>query len=552
MKKLTLSIIILVAGILISLNLKSQNGSLANIDQFIIDYMQTNHKPGLAACIIKGDTVFWRGNFGYAILEDSLPVSDTTLFNAFSIGKTITAVSVMQLWEDGLIELDDNVNNILPFQVDNPNFEPDSITPRFLMTHSSGIIDYNWLSYVTVGDPTMYLGDFLENYLSSGGSYYSANNFSNITPGTFNSYSYSNIGSGLNGFLVEVLTPLSFKDYADEYLLTPLGMNRSAWFLAELNVDNLAVGYDYTSGQYVPWAHYGIPFYPGMSLRSNAMELAQFVIMMLNGGQYNNSIILESSTVDSMCTLQLDFLYTGLGLRRETINCITGGKVIWGHKGGGDFGYTSEIQFCRSENIGIVYMSNTSVYAPPVTQRLLEYAAMIVISEPATQVSDSSFYANWQMAPDANGYFLDVALDENYTSFVPGYENMLVGSEPQYCVTGLNSNTEYFYRIRAVNDYDTGAYSNTINLTTLLGTGITNHNRENIRIWSTGKTIYIDVADGYGTKARCWVYSLSGQCLGSFKLIDGLNSIPLNVKRQPLCVKVSCRNKNFYKKVMVW
>lgn len=538
------------AGIFISVNLTGQNSNLANIDEFIIDQMETYNKPGLAACIIKGDSVVWRGNFGYAILEDSLVVSDTTVFGACSIGKSITAACVMQLWEDGLIDLDENINNFLPFQIDNPTFDPDSITARMLMTHTSGIRDFNLFGNLTIGDPLETLGFFLENYLSNTGIYYNNSNFNGYTPGTH--YEYCNFGSALNGYLVEVLMGAEFKDYADDNLLSPLGMNRTAWFLSGLNVENIAIGYDYSGGQYQSNPHYGHPAYPGFTLRSNAYELAQFAIMLLNHGNYSGNVILEPATVDSMTTLQLNPQIMGLGLQNTTLYCQNGQKILWGHAGCGDVGYAAELQFCPDENIGVVYMSNSSNFNDNILKRLFDYAAMIVYADSANQISDSSFYANWQTATDANGYFLDVALDEEFSNFVSGFQNYNAGADTNLHIAGLNSNTEYFYRLRAYNEYDTGAYSNTISPTTLLGTGFVSKLNTGIKVWSSDNVVYIELPQNTGLETSATLYSLTGQLLGRTILTDGINSIRMDIRKQPLIIKVNTSNKSFCKKVMMW
>ena len=550
MKKLTfITVIFLTVGIFTSLNIKSQNSNLANIDQFILDQMETYHKPGIAACIIKGDSVVWRGNFGYAILEDSLPVSDTTVFWVCSIGKSLTAACVLQLWEDGLIGLDENINNFLPFQIDNPSFDPDSITARMLMTHTSGIKDLDFYSHFTIGDPSETLGFFLENYLSNTGIYYDSNNFNGYSPGTH--YQYCNFGPGLNGYLVETLMETEFKEYAYENLLSPLGMDRSAWFLSELNIENIAIGYDYSGGQYQPNPHYGCAAYPGVSLRSNAYELAQFAMMLLNHGSYLGNAILEPATVDSMTTLQMNLQGMGLGLNKTTLYYQTGPKTIWGHSGCGGGGYAADIQFCPDENTGVIYMSNSSNYNANILKRLFDYAAMIVYADMASQISDSSFYANWQTAPDANGYLLDVALDEEFATFVFGFHNYNAGADTNKQIAGLNSNTEYFYRLRAYNEFDTGAYSNTVSLTTLLGTGLINKLNASIKVWSTDKTVFIELPQNTGLETNATLYSLTGQLLGRIILTDGINSIRMDIRKQPIIIKVNTGNKCYCKKVMV-
>jgi len=460
MRKLTFTIVTLVLALITNLSGQNQTRDLANIDEFITDYMESVHKPGLSACIIKGDSIIWRGNYGFANLENSISVTKDMLFNAYSIGKSITAASIMKLWEDDLIDLDENVNNFLPFQINNPFISNDSITPRMLMTHTSSIIDFNIFSYATVGDATMTLQYFLENYLSSGGTFYNPDNFSNNIPGTH--YQYSNTGSALNGFLAEVILNEPFKDYVADSLLDLLQMSNTTWFLNELNLDNLAYGYTY---EYVPYPQYGHPAYPGLTMKSSSEELAQYVIMLMNSGNYMGNQILEETTVDTMCSPQMNLDDMGLGLKKDTVLCANEDKIIWGHKGGSVNGFAAEIQFCPDENIGVVYMSNSNPYADEVLKKLFEYGAIMIIPKDATNISESGFTANWQEAPDAVEYYLDVSYDWMFSNYIEGYENLNVALATSYNVlTNIEPGISYFYRIRAHNGVEMGPYSTAIQI----------------------------------------------------------------------------------------
>lgn len=256
MKNLILSIAAICT--IVSSSIGQTGGSnLANIDEFILAKMGTFHVPGLSAVIIKGDSVVWNNNYGYMNLQNSIPVNDSTLFTVYSIGKSLTAACIMQLWDDGILGLDQNINDFLPFQIVNPWNSADSITARMLMSHSSSINNGNIYSYVSVGDPTIELGFFLENFLCSGGTYYSNGNYYNMQPGK--TFHYDNYGVALNGYLVEPLTGISFSQYAQDSLLARLEMDKSAWFLAELDLNNLATGYTWSGGNFTPLPHYGHP-----------------------------------------------------------------------------------------------------------------------------------------------------------------------------------------------------------------------------------------------------------------------------------------------------
>jgi CubicO group peptidase (beta-lactamase class C family) len=373
-----------------------QSSPLDAIDEFILEQMDIFHVPGLSACIIVGDSVVWNNNYGFMNLEDSIPVHDSTLFNMFSIGKSLTAACVMQLNDEQLLALDENINNFLPFQVANPHNGADSISPRMLMTHTSTINDWNLHNFVVIGDPTISLANFLEGYLSPEGSYYSPSNFYNQVPGT--NFYYDNYGIALTGYLVEPITGISFNQYAKDSLLTPLGMSKSAWFLDELPIENLAIGYTYTGGNFVPNLHLGHPAYPGTSLRSTALELSNFVIMMLNAGVFNGNNILSNEAVDSMLVVQnpnwgFSYGLTGLGLfERDDY----GDRIVWGHNGGSTLGYAAHYYFCKEENSGIVIATNSEQYVDPIVEYLFDYALTItnIPEKPDCRKVDMRLYPN--------------------------------------------------------------------------------------------------------------------------------------------------------------
>ena len=466
MKKLTFILIALMLASLTNLSGQEQTKDLVDIDEFIELQMAILNKPGLSACIIKNDSIVWRGNYGYANLENSIPVNKDKLFTTGSISKSVNASSIMILWENDLISLDEDVNGFLPFQIHNHPTTNDSISTRMLMTHSSSILDINLEAYITIGDPEITLAYFIENYLALGGDYYSYNNFSDITPGT--TFQYTNMGMGLNGYLAEALLNVPFNDYVKDSLLAPLQMDESGWLLSEIDTNNLATGYIYEGGTFVPYTNWGFLAYPAATLRTSSEELAHYLIMLMNGGNYLGNQILEEATVDTICSSHLSWSngQVGLGILQTTLNCANENQLIWGHKGGGIQGIANEMQFCPEENIGIIYMSNSVGYSAPIVQRLFEYGALIVIPEDATNISATGFTANWQEAPDAVGYYLDVAYDFQFLLPVEGYNNLNVGMVTSYDVLDSMVDEDLrFYRIRGYNGIeDVGPYSSTVYL----------------------------------------------------------------------------------------
>ena len=132
-------------------NVLTANLDSLMLDSIIIAYKNSQSIPGIATMIVKDNEVIWNKNYGYRNLQNQLPVEDSTLFLMASISKTILATAVMQLWENGMINLENNINNYLPpgFTVKNPFYPNDSITIKMLMIHTSSIQDdYNFFFFI--------------------------------------------------------------------------------------------------------------------------------------------------------------------------------------------------------------------------------------------------------------------------------------------------------------------------------------------------------------------------------------------------------------------
>ena len=123
---------------------------------------------GMGIAIVSDDSIIFTNGYGYADIQNKLPFTPNTVMNIASISKTFVGVAIMHAVENNLLNLDDDVNNILPFTVLNPNSPESIITLRHLMSHMSGIQDENTVygaSYHYGGDSPTPLGEFLEDYL---------------------------------------------------------------------------------------------------------------------------------------------------------------------------------------------------------------------------------------------------------------------------------------------------------------------------------------------------------------------------------------------------
>jgi hypothetical protein len=120
-------IVLIIAGTaLIQLDFSNDE----NLDVFIETKMAASDIRGLTAVFIENEDVTWSRNYGYADQENTKQVTDETIFQIASVSKTVTGVAIMQLYENGLIDLDSSINSYLPFEIINPNFPEQEITVR--------------------------------------------------------------------------------------------------------------------------------------------------------------------------------------------------------------------------------------------------------------------------------------------------------------------------------------------------------------------------------------------------------------------------------------
>ena len=275
-----------------------------NVDSLITTTMANYHIPGLSACIVRDSEIIWSGAYGWANIQGGKLVTDTTLFSIASLSKPFVGTAIMQLWENGLFELDEDINNYLPFQVRNPNHPNIPITFRMLLTHTSSIVD-NWSKIppnYQGGDSPIPLDSFLINYLRPGGIFFNNANYSTSAPLT--SWIYSNVGATLIAYLVENISNKSFEQYCQDSIFIPLGMNESSWFLSNLNANNIAIPYYYSGGSYNPYGNYGSVTYPAGQLRTSAKQYARHLIAFMQKGQIDGVRILNNTTVELMTTIQ--------------------------------------------------------------------------------------------------------------------------------------------------------------------------------------------------------------------------------------------------------
>jgi len=345
-------IVIVLAILLLSAQcgiLDNDDEAVADIDAEIRAEMDVLGIPSVVAGIISDGDIVWQKAYGYADVQRNIPATTNTIYTLMSVSKTVIATAVMQLWEQGRIDLDEDINQYLPFSVRNPRFPDKEITTRMLMTHTSGLAHPDdevpgWY-HMYADHQTPRMGDWIDQWIVPGGPHYVRDVWKEWAPGT--QELYSNVGTWVLAFLVEQVSGEEFTTYCENHIFDPLGMVDTDYWVANLDSQNMATPY---VGRYVPIAQYNTVAYPVGWLRSSLNDLSRFLIAYMSGGILDGNRILEGSTVDEILKVQ---------------NPASGVCLIWfkwlgewyGHDGGGT-GFSSRVEFNRGDATGVIILSN--------------------------------------------------------------------------------------------------------------------------------------------------------------------------------------------------
>ena len=198
-------------------NNRIQEDIFNRIIEKLMDY---GHFPSVSACIIKGDEVVWSKSYGYSNIGNVKYANIDNSYHIQSVTKTITGTALMQLYEEDLFDLDEDVNNYLPFSLRNPQYPETPITFRMLLSHSSSINNIH-IMYPYDDFLNLYPMPWLEAFFVPDGDYYFSDHWTDSKPGEI--CSYANLNYDMIGYLVEVISGQDFVEYCEENIFNPPG-----------------------------------------------------------------------------------------------------------------------------------------------------------------------------------------------------------------------------------------------------------------------------------------------------------------------------------------
>jgi CubicO group peptidase (beta-lactamase class C family) len=328
----------------------------AFVDGVVEPLMKNNNSPaGTVAITRHGELVFAKG-YGFQDLDKRIPVDPyVSMFRPGSTSKLFTWVSVMQLVEQGKLDLDTDVNTYLKtFKIKDTFEQP--ITLRNIMTHTPGFED-GAMGYLIAEDTSRVLP------LAEAMARYQPERVN--PPGK--QTSYSNYATSLAGLIVSNVSGLEFTDYIQKNILDPLGMDHSS-FVEPLPEDlepDMTVSYKSDKGRLVEQPFEIITnFAPAGALSSTSIDMVKFGQAILNGGELNGVRILKQETVDEMLSEQFSHDPRLMGMALGFYATDYNGFRVMGH--GGDTRWFHSYLGIDAENDLTFFVSFASSGGSPV------------------------------------------------------------------------------------------------------------------------------------------------------------------------------------------
>jgi CubicO group peptidase (beta-lactamase class C family) len=317
----------------------------AFLDGLVPAQLEREDIAGAVVAVVRDGKVLFAKGYGFSDVEKRKPISPAeTLFRPGSISKLFTWTSVMQLVEQGKLDLNRDVNDYLDYKIPPAFGKP--ITLRNILTHTSGFEETAKELFVADASKMRPLGEYLREHIP--GRIFPPG----VTP------AYSNYATALAGYIVQRTSGKPFEQYVADNIYTPLGMNHTT-FVQPLppNLSPLmSNGYERASKEAKPYEF--VQAFPAGSVATSAADMCIFMMAHLQDGRWNDKQILKPETAKLMHARAFgsDPRLNGmaLGFYEETRN----GHRIIGH-GGDTLYFHSDLHLIHDSNVGFFVSYNS-------------------------------------------------------------------------------------------------------------------------------------------------------------------------------------------------
>lgn len=318
----------------------------AFLDALIPSQLQNRNIAGAVVSVVKDGQVLLAKGYGYADFATKKPVvADQTLFRPGSISKLFTGIAVMQLVEQGKLDLDRDVNEYLDFAIPKTFAEP--VTLRRLLTHTAGFEEVLKNLFVASAQEMRPLREYLIAAMPE----------RIFRPGTVPSY--SNYGLSLAGYIVERTSGESFDKYIAAHILEPLRMEHSTFAQPLPPALEKAMSKGYVSTAQAAKGFEFVQTAPAGSLSTTATDMTRFMLALLADGTLDGVTILKPESVHAMETRQLDWPPAVRSIGLILMEYLSNGQRIVGHAGD-TFYFHSDMILIPEARVGLFISYNSS------------------------------------------------------------------------------------------------------------------------------------------------------------------------------------------------
>lgn len=322
--------------------------------------------PAFSISLVDRDKVVWADGFGFQDAKKTIPATAETVYRVGSISKLFTDIAVMQLAEEGKLDLDAPIQKYLP------DFKPKNSfgikqTLRQMMTHRSGLVRESPVgNYFDPNEPSL-----RETVASL--------NRTELVYKPETRTKYSNAAIAVVGLALEQQLDVSHPQRVRQSILNPLHMDNSGFVVTGEMSPKLATGWMWTYDD----RRFQAPTFllgtgPAGNLYSNVVDLSKFLSCLFDGGRTDGGQILKPETLAEMVAPRMDAdgnsVGYGLGFRVQQLD----GHVKIGH-GGAVYGFSTQLEALTQRKLGVAAASSLDG-SNGVVSRLANYALRLMLA----------------------------------------------------------------------------------------------------------------------------------------------------------------------------
>jgi D-alanyl-D-alanine carboxypeptidase len=358
----------------------TEEKSIVNVEAKIRSLVSKNAPPSLSVVVVKKNQVVYSKAFGYADFPNKKEATPQTTYQWWSLTKLFTATAILQLQEQGLLNINDPVQKYLPFfEVTRKGQAISSITIKQLLSHSSGLDDIgmkiiSWIHYE--GDKTFNHTELAKKQIR---------NYKKLRAMPSEKGMYSNLGYVVLAAIIEKVSGVSYDNYITINILQPLRMNHTGFRYNDSIQSNAAVGShpkDFMSiialmmmdrEKAIREKRHGIYWFNSIysnqqgstGLIGSTEDFSHFLVAMMNHGVWDDKKILSAESVQQM---QTAIIKVAESPAPESINACFGlswfihndtGREALSH-GGAGAAFVCHTRLYPKEKIGIAIMANST------------------------------------------------------------------------------------------------------------------------------------------------------------------------------------------------